>query len=127
VTMHGRPTRDEDRVIDGVAPAGKVLEGSWPATDFAPATELAALRAENERLRTRHAERDEAERVHLSTYRGACERRETVEAERDALRELVAALDAYAATDGLPWAERIEARKRVDEARAAVAWTRRGR
>lgn len=98
MTMHGRPTRDEDRVIDGVAPAGKVLEGSWPATDL-------------------------AERVHLSTYRGACERRETVEAERDALRELVAALDAYAATEGAPWAERITARKLVDDARAAVAST----
>lgn len=35
--------------------------------------------------------------------------------------ELVAALDAYAATDGRPWAERITAHKRVDEARAAVA------
>lgn len=41
----------------------------------------------------------------------------------DVLRSLVAALDAYAATDGRPWAERIAARKRVDEARAAVAST----
>ena len=45
----------------------------------------------------------------------------------DALRGLVAALDAYAATDGQPWAERIEARKRVDEARAAVARMEGGR
>ena len=49
------------------------------------------------------------------------------ETERDALRDLVAALDAYAATDGRPWAERIEARKRVDEARAAVARMEGGR
>jgi hypothetical protein len=41
--------------------------------------------------------------------------------------ELVAALDAYAATDGRPWAERITARKRVDEARAAVARMEGGR
>lgn len=114
-------------MIDGVAPPGKTLEGSWPATDFAPAAELATLRAENERLRALHAERDDAERAHLSAYRGACERRETAEVERDALRELVAALDAYAATDGRPWAERITARKRVDEARAAVARMEGGR
>lgn len=41
--------------------------------------------------------------------------------------QLVAALDAYAATDGRPWAERIAARKRVDEARAAVAGMEGGR
>lgn len=46
---------------------------------------------------------------------------------RDALRDLVAALDAYAATDGRPWAERITARKRVDDARAAVARMEGGR
>ena len=49
------------------------------------------------------------------------------ETERDALRGLVASLDAYAATDGRPRAERIEARKRVDEARAAVARMEGGR
>ena len=52
---------------------------------------------------------------------------EALMAERDALRGLVAALDAYAATDGRPRAERIEARKRVDEARAAVARMEGGR
>lgn len=60
--------------------------GSVEREAGAERAELLALRTEVEKMRAQHAERDAAERVHVSAYAGSVARREAAEAERDALR-----------------------------------------
>ena len=96
MSVSGRYTKPEERVVNGIAPPGKVLESTRPASDPDLVAEVVALRAENARLRAQHAERDDAERTHLAAYGGACARRERAEEERGALRAELAATEAEA-------------------------------
>lgn len=81
-----REYEEKPDVVEGVAELSRENAGDDARFIAHARTDVPDLLAELRRLVALHAERDEAERTHLSAYRGACARRERAEEERDALR-----------------------------------------